>query len=93
MDIILIAMKVNSDNTPYYILYMEPRFVILLAFSGGYVNIIKLTSEELAESEKYEEFEAFLHTLEDKYGLRMKDICWMSTETIHIYRYEIGELQ
>ena len=70
---------------------MEPRFVILLDYSGGYVNIIKLTPEELEESEKYDDFEAFLHTLEDKYEFRLSDCCFMSCETLSIYKYENGK--
>ena len=72
---------------------MEPNYIIILDYCSGSLNIIHLTEEEIAESGKYEDFESFLHTLEDKYGFRMKDICWMSTETLHIYRYENGELE
>ena len=70
---------------------MEPRFVILLDYSGGYVNIIKLTPEELEESEKYEDFETFLHTLEDKYEFRLSDCSFMTCETLSIYKYENGK--
>lgn len=38
---------------------MEPRYVLILDFCIGYLNIIKLTDEELRESENYEDFEDF----------------------------------
>lgn len=43
---------------------MEPNYVIILDFCGGYLNIIHLSEEEKKESEKYEDFESFLSTLE-----------------------------
>lgn len=70
---------------------MEPNYVIILDFCGGYLNIIHLTAEEIKESENYEDFESFLCTLEDKYGFRLKDCQWMTTETLQIFRYEKGE--
>ena len=50
---------------------MEPKYVIILDFCIGALNIIKLTEEELQESENYDDFETFLSTLEDKYGFRL----------------------
>ena len=70
---------------------MEPRFVILLDYSGGYLSIIKLTPEELEESEKFDDFEAFLHTLEDRYEFRLSNCNWMTCETLSIYKYENGK--
>lgn len=70
---------------------MEPRYVIILDFCGGYLNIIKLTDEELKESEKYEDFESFLSTLEEKYGFRLSNCQWMTTETLQVYHYEDGK--
>ena len=35
---------------------MEPRYVLILDFCVGCLNIIKLTDEELRESEEYEDF-------------------------------------
>ena len=46
---------------------MEPRYVLILDFCIGSLNIIKLTDEELRESENYEDFESFLSTIEDDY--------------------------
>lgn len=43
---------------------METNYVIILDFCGGYLNIIHLTEEEKKESEKYEDFESFLSTIE-----------------------------
>lgn len=51
---------------------MEPQYVLILDFCTGVLNIIKLTAEELRESENYEDFEDFLSTIEEKYGFRLK---------------------
>ena len=50
---------------------MEPRYVLILVFCVGGLNIIKLTYEELRESENYEDFEDFLSTIEKKYGFKL----------------------
>ena len=55
---------------------MEPRYVLILDFCVGCLNIIKLTDEELGESENYEDFEDFLSTIEEKYGFRLKNCSW-----------------
>ena len=36
---------------------MEPKYVLILDFCIGCLNIIKLTDEELRESENYEDFQ------------------------------------
>lgn len=65
------------------------QYVVILNHCSNYVGIIKLTNEEIVESEKYEDFEEFLLTLEDKYEFRLKDCSWIETE--NIYKYENGE--
>lgn len=70
---------------------MDTNYVIILDFCGGYQNIIHLTEEEKKESEKYEDFESFLRTLEKKYGFRLKDCNWMTTGNLQVYRYENGK--
>ena len=70
---------------------MEPKYVIILDFCIGALGIIKLTEEELKESEKYDDFENFLSSLEDKYGFRLNNCQWMATETLNIYWYEDGQ--
>ena len=67
---------------------MEPNYVIILDFCSGYLNIIHMTADEIKESERHEDFESFLSILEDKYGFRIKDCQWMTTEKLNIYRYE-----
>lgn len=69
---------------------MEPRYVLILDFCIGCLNIIKLTDEELRESEEYEDFEGFLSTIEEKYGFRLSNCQWMTTEELNICRYENG---
>ena len=39
---------------------MEPKYVLILDFFVGCLNIIKLTDEELRESEEYEDFDSSL---------------------------------
>lgn len=70
---------------------MEPRYVLILDYCVGCLNIIKLTDEELRELEKYEDFTDFLSTLEEKYGFRLKNCQWMVSEDLSIYHYEDGK--
>ena len=70
---------------------MEPKYVIILDFTIGALNIIKLTEEELQESENYDDFESFLSTIEEKYGFRLSNSQWITTETLNIYWYENGQ--
>ena len=70
---------------------MEPRYVLILDFCIGCLNIIKLTDEELRESENYEDFEDFLSTIEEKYGFRLNNCQGMVTENLDIYCYQNGE--
>ena len=69
---------------------MEPKYIVILDFCTGALNIINLTEEELQESENHDDFESFLSTLEDKYGFRLSNCQWMTTETLNIYWYENG---
>ena len=70
---------------------MEPKYVLILDFCVGCLNIIKLTDEELRESENYEDFESFLSTIERKYGFKLNNCQWMVTEKLDIYCYRNGE--
>lgn len=70
---------------------MEPKYVLILDYCIGVLNIIELTEEEIKESEKYDDFESFLVTIEEKYGFRLKDCSWMTTENLEIYRYKDGK--
>lgn len=70
---------------------METRYVLILDFFAGCLNIIELTDEELQESEKYDFFGDFLETLESKYGFKLNDCQWMTTESLSIYRYKDGK--
>ena len=60
---------------------METNYIIILNFSVGEVIRIRLDKEQLEESEKYDDFETYLETLEEKYGFSLKDCQWMVTET------------
>ena len=60
---------------------METNYIIILDFSVGEVIRIKLTEEQMQESERYDDFEDYLKTLEEKYDFRIKDCQWMVTET------------
>lgn len=70
---------------------MEPNYVIILDFCGGYLNIIHLTEEEKRQSEEYADFESFLSTIEEKYGFRLSNCQWMTCETLQVYHYENGK--
>lgn len=70
---------------------MEPRYVIILDFCIGVLNIIRLTDEEIKESERYDDFEEYLLTLEDKYGFRLNNCQWMTTENLNVYWYDNGQ--
>lgn len=70
---------------------MEPRYVIILDFCIGALNIIRLTDGEVKESEKYNDFEEYLSTLEDKYGFKLNNCQWMTTENLNVYWYENGQ--
>ena len=50
---------------------MDINYVVLLDCSIGEVIKIKLSAEEKAESENYDDFSEFLETLEDKYNFNL----------------------
>ncbi|MBE6305349.1 MAG: hypothetical protein E7082_05445 [Bacteroidales bacterium] len=60
---------------------MEQRFIVILNFNpqSGEILKIRLTDAELAESEKYEDMESFLSTLEERYNLDLSNSVWMVT--------------
>ncbi len=60
---------------------METNYIIILDYSVGEVIKIRLTKEQIKESEKYDDFETFLSTLEEVYDFRLKDCLWMCTES------------
>ena len=60
----------------------QTKFVLLLDYTGGTLIKIKLTEEEQEKSLEYEDFEDFLHTLENKYEFRLRDCEWMSVDEI-----------
>ena len=63
---------------------MEQRFIVILNFNphSGEILKIRLTDEELAESEKYEEMESYLSTLEEKYEFDLSNSVWMTTSEL-----------
>lgn len=63
---------------------MEPRYVIICNFDpiSGEILKIRLTDEELAESAKYEDFEEYLSTLEEKYEFDLSNSVWMATDEL-----------
>ena len=81
------AFLQNNKNR----IIMEAKYVLILDFTIGCLNIIELTDEELKASEEYEDFSDFLSTLEDKYGFRLSNSQWMTTETLSIYHYKDGK--
>ena len=63
---------------------MEQRFIVILNFNpqSGEILKIRLTDEELAESEKYEDMESYLSTLEEKYEFDLSNAVWMATSEL-----------
>lgn len=61
---------------------MEANYIIILDFSVGEIMKIKLTETEKHESEKYEDYEDFLKTLEKRYDFRLEDCIWMTMENL-----------
>ena len=68
---------------------MEPRYIIIMDFSNGKLLKIKLTDQELMASEEYDDFSDFLSTLEDKYNFRVRDILYMTVETLSERNYNM----
>lgn len=58
------------------------RHVILMDFSWGGIIKIRLSDEQMKESENYENFEEYLETIEREYGFRMKDSYWMGSKNV-----------
>lgn len=63
---------------------MEQRFIVILNFNpqSGEILKIRLTDAELAESEKYEDMESYLSTLEEKYKFDLSNSVWMVTNEL-----------
>lgn len=53
---------------------MEPRYVIILDFCIGALNIIRLTDDEVKESGKYDDFEEYLSTLGGQIRLQVEQL-------------------
>lgn len=70
---------------------MNPNYVLILDFCLGCLNIIHLTEEEVKASEAYDDLESFLATIEEKYGFRLSNCQWMTTETLQVCQYENGK--
>lgn len=66
---------------------METNYIIILDYSVGEVIKIKLTKEQIEESENYDDFESFLSMLEGEYDFRLKDCLWIVTESYQERRY------
>ena len=61
---------------------MDINYLVLLDFSVGEIIRIRLSSEEKAESEEYDNFEDFISTLEGKYNFRLSNCSWMCCEVL-----------
>ena len=61
---------------------MNTNYIVILDYSVGEIIKIKLDKEQIKESEKYDDFESYLETLEDKYDFRLKDCLWMVCENL-----------
>lgn len=61
---------------------MEANYVILVDYSDGEIIKIKLSKQEILDSEEYEDFGEFLGTLEEKYDFNLADCMWTTAESI-----------
>ena len=61
---------------------MDINYVVLLDCSIGEIIKIRLTEEEKAKSEEYDDFSEFLETLEDKYNFNLSYCSWMSCDVL-----------
>ena len=63
---------------------MEQRFIVILNFNphSGEILKIRLSDEELAELEKYEDTESYLSALEEKYEFNLSNSVWMATSEL-----------
>ena len=63
---------------------MEQRFIVILNFDplSGEILKIRLTDEELAESEKYVDMESYLSTLVEKYEFDLSNSVWLATNEL-----------
>lgn len=66
---------------------MEPRYIILLDFFNGEIVKIRLSDQQLIESQEFEDFSDFLSTLENKYEFRVKDCLYMTSESLSERNY------
>lgn len=66
---------------------MEPRYIIILDFTIGELIKIKLSDNEIKESEKYEDFSEYLTTIEDKYRFILKNSLYMTTNSLSERNY------
>lgn len=68
---------------------METRYIILLDFSTGELIKIRLTDEQLKNSEEYDGFGEFLSILEDEYDFRLKDCLYMTCHNLSERNYNL----
>lgn len=61
---------------------MEANYIIILDSWAGEIIKIKLTEKEKHESEKYEDYNDFLKTLEDKYDFCIENCTWTTMENL-----------
>lgn len=65
------------------------EYVILLDYSTCELIKIKLTEDDLALASQIEDYEQFLTALEVKYDFRLKDCCWIATQTLIERNYNL----
>ena len=68
---------------------MEPRYIILMDFSTRELVKIRLSDQELKESEEYDDFGDFLSTLEERYEFRLRDCLYMTCHNLSERNYNI----
>lgn len=57
-------------------------YLVILDYESGRLLKIRLSEEDRRTASAFENAEAFVKSLSDKYGFSFKDSYWMSTETL-----------
>lgn len=66
---------------------MGTNYVILLDYYDGEIIKIRLSDEEKQKADEFDNFEDFLHSIEDKYGFNLDDCCWATADNLKERNY------
>jgi hypothetical protein len=61
---------------------MEANYLILMDYSNGTLIKIRLSDEQKAKADTFEDYEDYIRTLESEYGFKLTDCEWMTVENL-----------